>query len=232
MATSKPISTISYNTEAFLKEKLDTWVKSHLIMSYMYICHKGEDGDKDHIHLRIEPNKPIDKMDLMEALQEYPIGNDISKKPLGVRPFRPSKEEDWILYAIHDSEYLKGKYAEDKGEKLPYKWEDIKAPDYFDVETAFIRAKAKLERSNANIVKRINSGESGRSMIESGVNPYTFNQVLRTLQTTEYQKVCHELNDTKEKLDDLIRAVYDYGLSIDCDQDGNIELIKVDPKKK
>ena len=230
MATSKPISTISYNTEAFLKEKLDTWVKSHLIMSYMYICHKGEDGDKDHIHLRIEPNKPIDKMDLMEALQEYPIGTDFSKKPLGVRPFRPSKEEDWILYAVHDSDYLKGKYEENKGEKLPYKWEDIKAPDYFDVETAYIRAKAKLERTNANIVKRIRNGESGQSIIETGVNPYQFNAVVRAMQTTEYQKVAYELTKTQERLDSLIKAVNDLGYSIDCDQDGNIELVKVDPK--
>ena len=46
MATQKPISTISYNTEAFLKEKLESWLAEHLIQAYQYICHKGEDGDK------------------------------------------------------------------------------------------------------------------------------------------------------------------------------------------
>ena len=104
MATQKPISTISYNTEPFLKEKLDTWYQAHIIQAYQYICHKGEDGDKDHIHVRIEPNKKLDPMDLIEQLREYQIGKD---KPLGCRPFRPSKEEDWILYAVHDEEYLK-----------------------------------------------------------------------------------------------------------------------------
>ena len=87
MATQKPISTISYNSELFLKEKLDNWIKAHIIQTYMYICHKGEDGDKDHIHVRIEPNKKLDPMDLQAQLLEYKIGND---KPLGCRPFRPS----------------------------------------------------------------------------------------------------------------------------------------------
>ena len=93
MATQKPISTISYNTEAFLHEKLEIWLNAHIIQAYQYICHKGEDGDKDHIHLRIEPNKKLDPMDLQDQLKEYQIG---CEKPLGCRPFRPSKEEDWI----------------------------------------------------------------------------------------------------------------------------------------
>ena len=228
MATSKPISTISYNTEGFLKEKLDLWIEQHVIMNYMYICHKGEDGDKDHIHLRIEPNKKLDVMDLMEKLKEYPQG---AKKPLWCRPFRPSVEEDWIMYAVHDADYLKTKYNEEKGEKLPYKWEDIKAPEYYDVEAAFVRAKAKIERTTANVVKRIKSGESGTEIIQTGVNPFQFNAILKTLQVTDYQNVVAELIATKEKLDMLTKAVFDYGLSIDCDEEGNIELIKVDNKK-
>ena len=97
MATQKPISTISYNTELFLKEKLDTWYEAHIIQSYQYICHKGEDGDKDHIHVRIEPNKRVDPMDLQVQLREFQIGKE---KPLGCRPFRPSKEEDWFFSYI------------------------------------------------------------------------------------------------------------------------------------
>ena len=91
MATKSPSSTISYNTEEYLRNKLDLWVRSHWIQSYQYIKHKGEDGDKDHIHLRIEPNKTIDLMDLTSELYETDPTND---KPLGVLPWRPSKEED------------------------------------------------------------------------------------------------------------------------------------------
>lgn len=228
MATSRPISTISYNTEEFLKETLDNWIKQHIIMNYMYICHKGEDGDKDHIHVFIEPNKKLDPMDLMEKLKEYKFG---TVKPLGCRPFRPSKEEDWILYAVHDSDYLKQKYTGDKGEKIPYTWNDIKAPEDYDVETCFIRAKAKMERTNANIIKRIQNGESGKEIVETGVNPYQLNAIIRLLSTTEYQRVAAELQVTKERLDMLEKAVYDNGFSIDCDEDGNIELVKVDNNK-
>ena len=147
MATQKPISTISYNTEAFLKEKLDTWYQAHIIQAYMYICHKGEDGDKDHIHVRIEPNKRIDPMDLKEGLNEYQIGHD---KPLTCRPFRPSVEEDWVLYAVHDEKYLKLKYGSDKGEKIPYQWSDIKASEGYDVEVAYLRAKSKQEHTSTS----------------------------------------------------------------------------------
>ena len=149
MATQKPISTISYNTEAFLREKLDTWVKAHIIQSYQYICHKGEDGDKDHIHLRVEPNKKLDPMELSEQLQEYQMGKD---KPLGCRPWRPSNEEDWFLYSVHNETYLKLKYAGgDQREKLPYDWKDIKAPDNYDVEVAFIRALSKLKHTSSSM---------------------------------------------------------------------------------
>ena len=108
MATQKPISTISYNSEPFLKEVLDSLFKAHIIQAYMYIKHKGEDGDKDHIHLRLEPNKKLDPMDIQTQLREFTPDNDL---PLCCRPFRPSKEEDWFLYVVHDPIYLKLKYG-------------------------------------------------------------------------------------------------------------------------
>ena len=137
MATQKPISTISYNSESFLSEKLDEWVNAHIIQAYQYIFHKGEDGDKDHIHVRIEPNKKLDPMQLSVELREYDTKNPT--KPLGCRPWRPSKEEDWFLYAVHDEEYLKLKYGGgEKGEKLPYHYTDIKVSEFYDLETAFV----------------------------------------------------------------------------------------------
>lgn len=90
MATQKPISTISYNSEKFLKEKLTSWYNAHIIQAYQYILHKGEDGDKDHIHLRIEPNKRVDPMSLSEDLKEFEAGKE---KPRGCRPWRPSKRK-------------------------------------------------------------------------------------------------------------------------------------------
>ena len=226
MATQKPISTISYNTEPFLKEKLETWLQAHIIQSYQYICHKGEDGDKDHIHLRIEPNKKLDPMDLIEQLREYQLGKE---KPLGCRPFRPSKEEDWILYAVHDSDYLKQKYrGGEKGEKLPYKWQDICVPEYYDTEIAFIRAKSYLEHTSANMATRLQNGENPLNLVLQGENVYAVNAVVRALSLTDYQRVVDELNRVTTQLTSLTEAIEEYGLAIVCDDDGKLFLTKIE----
>lgn len=222
MATQKPISTISYNTEAFLKERLEAWMTAHIIQAYQYISHKGEDGDKDHIHLRIEPNKKLDPMDLSEQLREFQIGKD---KPLCCRPFRPSKEEDWILYAVHDPDYLKVKYGGgERGEKLPYKWQDIQVPEYYDIETAFIRAKAYQEHTSVNMATRLQNGENPLNLVLQGENVYTVNAIVRTLANTDYNRVVIELNEANTKIALLTEAIEDYGLVIECDDNGKLIL--------
>lgn len=224
MATQKPLSTISYNSEAFLKEKLDTWVKAHIIQAYQYICHKGEDGDKDHIHLRIEPNKKLDPMTLQEELREFVMGNN---KPLGVRPFRPSKEEDWFLYATHDATYLKMKYGGgEKGEKIPYSWEDIKASEFYDVEVAFIRAKAYLEHSSVNMAAKLQNGISPMELIGTGENVYVVNALMRALASSDYQRVSNELSTTKQELLEVYRAIEEYGLVVLLDENERMYLEK------
>lgn len=223
MATQKPISTISYNSEAFLREKLEAWLDAHIIQAYQFICHKGEDGDKDHIHLRLEPNKRVDPMDLKEELKEFRLGEE---KPLGVRPFRPSKEEDWFLYVVHDKDYLKLKYGGgEKGEKIPYKWQEIRVPEDYDVEIAFIRAKAKLEHTTSNIATRIQSGENSLNMILEGENPYIVNAIMRAVNTTDYERLHKAYDDLDKRFFRLIEAVNNYGLSIQVDEEDNIVLI-------
>lgn len=224
MATQKPISTISYNTEAFLKEKLDLWLSKHIIQAYQYICHKGEDGDKDHIHLRLEPNKKLDPMDLMDELREFQVGND---KPLGCRPFRLSKEEDWILYAVHDPIYLKIKYGGgEKGEKLPYNWEDIRVPEYYDMEIAFIRAKAYMEHTSVNMATKLQNGDTPLNLVLQGENVHTVNALVKALSSTDYQRVVQENQMLIARYDMLYQAVLNYGLVISCDDDGYIKLSK------
>lgn len=231
MATQKPISTISYNTEAFLREKLDAWYTAHIIQSYQYIKHKGEDGDKDHIHLRIEPNKKLDPMDLQEELREYQLGKD---KPLGCRPFRPSKEEDWYLYAVHDADYLSLKYqGGEKGEKLPYEWTDIVVPADYDAEIAFIRAKASMRHTSSSMAARLQKGENPLSMVFEGENVYTLNALMRALSQNDYQRLqndylaaVRDLEDCNRRIEMIMDALAEYGLSIAEDaEDGTLHCV-------
>lgn len=217
MPTSKPISTISYNSKAFLLEKLNLWVDQHIIQTYQVIFHVGEDGDKDHAHVRIEPNKKLDPMDLTELLKEYDPKHD---KPLGVRPWRPSQEEDWYLYAVHDEKYLKLKYKSgERGEKLPYDYHDIIVPDNYDLEIAFIRAKAKLEHTTAHLADRMHSGVDPYTLIQEGENPYTINAISHALSGSPYLQMQNDYKDLSLKFDNLIQLLKLEGICIDFEND-------------
>lgn len=220
MATQKPISTISYNSEAFLVEKLQNLYDAHIIQAWQFITHKGEDGDKDHIHLRIEPNKRIDPMELTEMFKEYEKGKD---KPLGVRPWRQSKEEDWFLYAVHDSDYLSLKYGGgERGEKLPYDWKDINiSPDY-DLETAWIRAKAAQKHSTVNIASQIQNGQNPVDLVFQGENPYTVMNILRLISGTDYSRLAAEYKKLYDDYQSLIDALNRDGLIVSRDENGRL----------
>ena len=222
MATQKPLSTISYNTESFLSEKLQSLYNAHIIQSFQYIKHKGEDGDKDHIHLRIEPNKRIDPMDLAEKFIEIDSNN---VKPLCCRPFRPSKEEDWILYAVHDKDYLKLKYkGGEKGEKIPYSWKDIIANEYYDTEIAYIRARSYLEHTTTNLATRLKDGEKAYNLILQGENVHTVNALVKAMQVTDYERISEENIMLKKSIDNIISEMKNFGYIITLRGNGEISI--------
>lgn len=109
MKTSKPFSTISYNSTEFLSVKLNDLVQRRVISFFAFVYHyKEEDEKKDHIHLIVFPNGQYQT----DALQDYllePDLSDLTKKPLGIMPCQNSKWGDWYLYCSHDSAYLASK---------------------------------------------------------------------------------------------------------------------------
>lgn len=105
MRTSKPISTISYNTPEFLRGKIDYWKSIGLIEFGMWIRHEPEqDEKKAHYHVFLKPAKLLQTMDFEIDSQE--IDPLQPGKPLKMISFRTSKESDWVLYAVHDPVYL------------------------------------------------------------------------------------------------------------------------------
>lgn len=107
--TSKPISTIAYNTEEFLRTTLDRLVKNEVLEFYVYIKHKGEglneEGQpkKDHWHIYAEPSKMINIKNFMKEFTEEDPNND---EPIKLNEIRKSKFSDWYLYCLHDEKYL------------------------------------------------------------------------------------------------------------------------------
>lgn len=122
MRTTKPISTISFNSPDFLAIKLTELTQSKIISFWSFVPHLPEDdegGKKNHIHLYIEPSKMIQTEELRDELREPDFSTG---KPLGCLAFHTSKFGDWYLYGLHDPAYLMSK---GQSRKYHYKHEDF-----------------------------------------------------------------------------------------------------------
>lgn len=222
MATSRPISNISYNSEDFLLEKLEEWYDAHLIQAYQYIKHKGEDGDEDHIHLRIEPNQRLDPMDLTEELKEYDPNHP---KPKGVLTWRPSSEADWCLYVLHDPDYLKFTDSDSEDGKIPYSIEDMVVSENYDKEVLYIRSRQKLKNTSACITKQLREGRRALDLVSEGRNVFQVRGCLQVLKETEYEKKCKEYEELSHEYDRIIQAIKDFGLELVPDPVDDDKLI-------
>lgn len=201
--TSRPQSTISYNTEPFLKSILDDLVEKHVIQFYMYIFHYGEEGDKDHFHVFFQPNKRIDVMDYADCFIE-PVAGE--KKPRKCRPFRPSSEEDWILYGLHDPEYLKSKDIDGSQDgKIEYSPDSMKHSEDFDFDIAYRRAKAAMRTSAREISKKLRAGTSARELVETGANPQLVNSIAKVQRLDDARALRSDLYEAEFKISQLTR---------------------------
>ena len=159
MRTSKPCSTISYNTGEFLQRKLDDLIRRGFIDFYAFIEHlPEEDEEKKHKHLYLFPSKLVDTNQIRDELKEFDPNNPT--KPLGCLPFQPSKFADWYLYIVHDSAYLTSK---GQARKYHYTDEDIIASD----SDFFNELRHTIDWSKINVLGQVvQAAESGISFAE------------------------------------------------------------------
>lgn len=121
MRTSKEISTISYNTETFLKNKLDELIASKVLKFYAYIKHKPEDdeaGNKVHFHVYMKPYQLLQTAELELEFIEYDPKHKLPRRCIEICN---SKFNDLYLYGLHDKLYLASK---NQSRKYEYKHKD------------------------------------------------------------------------------------------------------------
>lgn len=127
MRTTKPISTISFNSSAYLELKLNELLKAGKISFWAFIEHMPEDdegGNKIHHHVYIEPAKMLQTDDIKSELKEFDPTHPA--KPLGCLTFKSSKFADWYMYGLHDIRYLASK---SQSRKYHYLHDDFKTSD-------------------------------------------------------------------------------------------------------
>ena len=129
MNTRKPISTISYNSPEFLKNVLDYLVQHSIIEFYAFIFHKGEynntlnEYEKDHFHIFAIPNGKVNTVNLSDYFIEYVDGEELPRKCI---LWCTSNVDDWILYCLHDENYLMTKF---EVKEYHYVYDDFNCSD-------------------------------------------------------------------------------------------------------
>lgn len=178
MKTSKPFSTLSYNTDDFITKLLNNQIKLGNLVSWAYVKHHPEEDEtKEHLHVYLEPSTRIDTELFRKLFQELDPTNPI-KKPLGVQPFRSSKFQDWYLYAVHDKAYLRSK---NQNRKFTYSFEELHFSDqeYFKEQVNSID-RTKFDRTQF-IISQLEQGSSLIELVKSGNIPVNQINYWRTV---------------------------------------------------
>lgn len=184
MKTTKPFSTISYNSIEFLDAKLKALYDRRVLSFYAFVYHYAEeDESKNHIHLICFPNGQYQTDQLHDYLQELDAQDPM--QPLGIMPIRSSKWEDWYLYSSHDASYLASK---GQVRKYHYQESDFHSPskDYLhEIVCTIDRTKyAKTQ----DFVNAVQGGSTFIDLVTKGQIPAPqFNQWKAMYDYLQYQ---------------------------------------------
>lgn len=182
MQTSRLISTISYNSSAFLSGRLSDLVKKGVLEYAHWILHKPDsDEKKSHFHLVLQPNKRLNTEALRKEFVE--LSSD-SSKPLGVQPFRVSKMSDWLLYAVHDRAYLLQKGLQ---RSIFYGFDDLQSTEPDFLLQQWREASEGENQRLKQVLDLVAAGEDFMSLVQRGVIPlnqyFQYRDLVLTLQS-------------------------------------------------
>lgn len=169
MKTSKPFTTISYNTIEYLQNRLDDLVARNVLYFYAFIFHyREEDESKDHIHLLMHPNGQVETDKVLKHLEEFDPNNP--DKPLRCRPpHKCNSFGDWYLYGLHDTKYLLAHGYQTR--KYHYTQGDMITSDTDELVDLIHTIDYKKMYGNQNFFQAMEDGESILDMIKKGIIP-------------------------------------------------------------
>lgn len=202
MLTRTAFSFISYNTDGYLKSKLDELILDNKLAFWCYIEHRPEaDETKCHKHLLVVPSGMVDTNVIGKYLEEYdPLHPDLPLKCLGVRH---AHFADWYLYALHDVDYL---YSKGDERKYHYTRDEFICSDndfFFELihTSDFTKWKKQADFREA-VRKRVPFGE----LLQNGVVPiqqiYQFKKAYEVLDRFMHGKLRVD-EETGELIDDM-----------------------------
>ena len=205
MKTSKPFSTISYNTADFLSVKLNDLVNRRKIAFWAYVEHLPEEDEKKaHKHLYIVPNGQINTDEvLLDILVEYDPAHP--EKPLGCVGVKSSKFYDWYMYSIHDVDYLSSK---GQSRKYHYRREEVACSD-----TDYLNEEIhQMDMSKLSKVKALNeavrNGVPFEELLMRGQTPvqqvYAFQKTYGMLQTYTFRNGRDTHQNVEEDIGDIL----------------------------
>ena len=168
LKTSKPFSTISYNSDLFLTEKLKDLENRRIIDFWAFINHLPEhDESKAHKHLYVVPNGQL----CTDRFIDFLLEPDLTLgKPLKCLSCQSSKFGDWYFYALHDTAYLLSKM---QSREYHYTDEDLHVSD----EDFFTELKHQIDfsklgnKKTVDVYNRLLSGETLDDLLKIGVIP-------------------------------------------------------------
>lgn len=158
--TTKPISSISWNTLQYLVDRLEELRKAHVIAFWVLIQHHAEEDEKkDHIHFYVEPNRSVDTEELRENFIEVIPGS----KPLGVNKFQKSNFQNWLWYSIHDKAYL---FSKGETRKYNYSINDLISSNDEDLRQ-MIEENPRPESEYSKVNELIDKGLSDEEIAQA-----------------------------------------------------------------
>ena len=199
--TAIRIASLTYITKPFLVNLLKRLLDNHIIVDYRYIQHKGENGKKDHIHLILFPNKRIDTGELQDEFNEF-VPWEI--EPLKCLPFRTSKPDHWLMYALHNPKYLLIHKSDNDGDgKIEYQISDIQTYCYDQLERDYLKSKSLEQTENQKVIDLLSKGYTKSQIIyQENISPMKVQTIYQILYLDQIEREKQE----KEMVHELING--------------------------